>query len=72
MMQFVERPEFAKWRSDVSYPGNYFALCRSVINSGVGSFDHLYEFCAMNGHLAAFEMAWDQTKRDCDEDCFGC
>ncbi len=58
-MQFVERPEFAEWRVRVKRNGNYLWLCQDLEEQEVQwceeMFDHLYEFCAMNGHLAAFE-----------------
>lgn len=62
-MDFPERPKFREWRERLKRNSDYVALCRIAYDQGYGSKvvkDHLYEFCAMNGHLAAFEEVFEK------------
>jgi len=56
--RFPERQEFASWREIVKKKG-YLALCEEADCTNETTKEHLYEFCAMNGHLRAFEEVFN-------------
>lgn len=62
-MAIKEAGIFAKWRKEVDKLG-YVDLCEKEKRlyewNGTGNKNLLYEFCAMNGHLAAFEEVFER------------
>lgn len=51
---------FNKWRKYIKdNSSNYVALCHSEEKSATYVTKSLYEFCAMNGHLRAFEEVFN-------------
>jgi hypothetical protein len=63
MHSLVDPPErdlFAEFRQVLRDGRQYRGLCFWYRGSGDRIIDHLYEFCAMNGHLAAFEEVFKE------------
>lgn len=61
-MTYTEREVFKEWRKDVLRIG-YRGLCEQEESNCQWNRikkDYLYEFCAMNGHLAAFEEVFER------------